>query len=112
MVQVIRVYNTKANALAGGTTGIIASTTVDSDGGGIHNSSDSIPYFIYNKYFYRIDANEPVSEIHIDWDDGEDNSTEKSNLQIIKLDPPSFFAVTEHIYTSAVGNDSIFFPKI
>jgi hypothetical protein len=112
MVQVIRVYNTKANALAGGTTGIIASATVDSQGGAIHNSSDSIPYFIYNKYFYRIDANEPVSEIHIDWDDGEDNSTEKSNLQIIKLDPPSFFAVTEHIYTTAVGNDSIFFPKI
>jgi hypothetical protein len=112
MVQVIRVYNTKENALAGGTTGIIASATVNSQGGAIHNSSDSIPYFLYNRYFYRIDANEPVSEFHIDWDDGEDNSSEKSNLQIIKLNTPSFFTVVEHIYTQAVSDTNKFFPKI
>ena len=82
MVQIIRVYNTEENAIAGGTTGLITSSTVDSNAGAVGNSVDSIPYFIYNRYYYRIDANEPVSEFHIDWDDGEDNSPEKRNLQI------------------------------
>ena len=79
----------------------ITSATVNSDGGTIHNNSSSIPYYTYNKYYYRIDSNEPVSEFHIDWDDGEDNSPEKRNVQIIKLDSPSFFAVTEHVYTES-----------
>jgi len=115
MVQVIRVYNTKANAIAGGTTGIIVSQTVDSNPGAIanlHDDNDDIPYFIYNRYYYRIDANEPVKEFHIDWDDGEDNSPEKRNIQIIKLDIPSFFTVVEHIYTEAVTEAKKFFPMI
>ena len=73
MTQVIRVYNTEENAIAGGTTGMIAAQTVDSNGGAIanlHDDNDSIPYFIYQRYYYRIDANEPVTEFHIDWDDG------------------------------------------
>ena len=80
MGQIIRVYDTEANAIAGGATGMISSATVDSNAGAIHNNSDTIPYYIYNRYYYRIDANEPVNEFHIDWDDGEDNSPEKRNL--------------------------------
>ena len=37
------------------------------------------------KFYYRFEANEPVLEFHIDWDDGEDNSPEKANIEIIKL---------------------------
>tara|TARA_Y100001963_G_C6793643_1_gene457184 strand:- start:1250 stop:4135 length:2886 start_codon:yes stop_codon:yes gene_type:complete len=115
MVQIIRVYNTRANALAGGTTGMIVSQTVDSNGGAIanlHTDNDDIPYFIYQKYFYRIDSNEPVSEFHIDWDDGEDNSDDKRNIQIIKLDTPRFFCVVEHVYTEACTESKKFFPMI
>jgi len=112
MVQIIRVYNTKTNAIAGGATGIITSATVDSNPGAIHNSVDAIPYFIYNRYYYRIDANEPVLEFHIDWDDGVDNSPEKRNVQIIKLDIPNFFTVVEHIYTEACTEAKKFFPMI
>lgn len=115
MTQVIRVYNTEANAIAGGTTGMIAAQTVDSNGGAIanlHDDNDSIPYFIYQRYYYRIDANEPVTEFHIDWDDGEDNSPEKRNLQIIKLDSPRFYCVVEHIYTEACTETKKFFPMV
>lgn len=111
MTQIIRVYNTEANAIAGGTSvgaGLITKATIDSNIGAIHNNADTIPYFIYNKYFYRIEANEPVSEFHIDWDDGEDNSVEKRNVQIIKLETPKFFTVVEHIYTEAKR----FYPMI
>ena len=108
MGQIIKVYNTKANALAGGGTGMIASATIDSNGGAIQNSTAAIPYYIYNEYFYRIESNEPVKEFHIDWDDGEDNSIENRNLEIIKLDIPSSFVVTSHIYTEARR----FFPLI
>ena len=81
MSQILRVYNTEANALAGGTSGLITSTTVDtSDAGAIENSVSAIPYYIYNRYYYRIEANEPVKEFHIDWDDGEDNSPDKRNI--------------------------------
>ena len=101
MTEVIRVYSTEAYARAANDSYDITSATVNSDGGTIHNNSSSIPYYTYNKYYYRIDSNEPVSEFHIDWDDGEDNSPEKRNVQIIKLDSPSFFAVTEHVYTES-----------
>ena len=101
MTQVIRVYDTKANALAESTSNDIDGATVNSDGGTIHNSSSTVPYYTYNRYYYRIDANEPVSEFHIDWDDGEDNSPEKRNVEVIKMEKPSFFAITEHIYTEA-----------
>tara|TARA_R100001163_G_C5067874_1_gene207347 strand:- start:575 stop:3436 length:2862 start_codon:yes stop_codon:yes gene_type:complete len=112
MGQIIRVYDTEANAIAGGATGMISSATVDSNAGAIHNSSDTIPYYIYNRYYYRIDANEPVIEFHIDWDDGVDNSPEKRNLQIVKLDKPSFFCVVEHIYTEACTEAKKFFPMV
>jgi hypothetical protein len=112
MAQIIRVYNTEENALAGGATGMLVSATVDSNGGAIINNNDAIPYFIYNKYYYRIDANEPVSEFHIDWDDGEDNSPEKRNVQVIKLETPKFFCVVEHIYTDVTTEAKKFFPMI
>ena len=108
MGQIIKVYNTKANALIGGGTGMIASATIDSNGGAIQNETAAIPYYIYNEYFYRIESNEPVKEFHIDWDDGEDNSIEKRNIEIIKLNIPSSFVVTSHIYTEARR----FFPLI
>ena len=58
--------------------------TVDNVEGTVYNSEKALPYFIFNRYYYRIEANEPVLEFHIDWDDGEDSSEEKANLQIIK----------------------------
>ena len=36
-------------------------------------------YFTFQKYYYRIDASDIVSGFVIDWDDGEDNSPEKTD---------------------------------
>ena len=116
MADIIRVYSNESDALAGGTDGLIVDSDVGTSEGVVQNASgdgsgtdnDDIPYFIYNRYYYRIDANEPVSEFHIDWDDGENNSPEKRNIQIIKLKTPKTFCVVEHVYTK-VGP---FYPLI
>ena len=50
MGQIIKVYNTKANALIGGGTGMIASATINSNGGAIQNQTAAIPYYIYNEF--------------------------------------------------------------
>ena len=57
-------------------------------------------FFLFQKYYYRIEATDPVSGFIIDWDDGEDNSPEKANREIIKLESPKYYAVTDHIYTT------------
>jgi hypothetical protein len=57
-------------------------------------------YFIFEEYYYRIEANGLAKEFEIDWDDGEDNSPEKSNTTKIVLENPNTFAVTSHIYTT------------
>ena len=72
--EIIKVYNTKENALAGGTTGQVTVGTVASNGGAVYNGSALVPFFVYKEYFYRIETNEFCSGIMIDWDDGEDNS--------------------------------------
>ena len=57
-------------------------------------------FFTFQKYYYRFESTDPVTGFVVDWDDGEDNSPEKANRQIIKLDSPSFYAVTSHTYTT------------
>ena len=57
------------------------------------------PFFMFHKYYYRIEATDPVTGFIIDWDDGEDNSPEKANRQTIKLDTPKYYAITSHTYT-------------
>ena len=115
MAQIIRVYSTEADAVAGGDVNMIVSQSVDGNAGGIanlHTDNDDIPYFIHTRFFYRIDANEPVSEFHIDWDDGENNSPEKHNIQIIKNDKPTFFTVVDHVFTEACTETKKFFPMV
>ena len=107
-MSAIKVYNTEANALAGGSTGLISATTIGGIEGIISNTEDAIPYYVYERYYYRIEANEPVIEFHIDWDDGEDNSENKRNLQIIKFDTPRNFCVVDHVYTKNIT----FYPLI
>lgn len=64
------------------------------------NQPSGYNYFTHEKYYYRIEANEPVKEFYIDWDDGDDNDPKgNANFSLIKLENPSTFAVTEHIYT-------------
>ena len=56
-------------------------------------------FFTYKKYFFRIEATDPVSGFIIDWDDGEDNSPENANRQEIILDNVAYYAIVEHVYT-------------
>ena len=112
--EIIKVFNTEANAILNDGTGRIdplphAAPAVTGHGGVIANiASEDIPFYIYKKFYYRIEANEPVKEFHIDWDDGEDNSPEKANIEIIKLDFPKHFVITSHIYTE----HKHFFPLV
>ena len=108
--EIIKVYDTEVNAIANGTTGLIDPVAAISGHSGIiaNVAAEDIPFYIYKKFYYRFEANEPVTEFHIDWDDGEDNSPEKANIEIIKLSNPDFSIITSHIYTE----HKHFFPLI
>jgi len=100
--EIIKVFNTEAAAITNhDTTGRVTPVAAITNHAGIiaNVASLDIPYYIYKKFYYRIEANEPVTEFHIDWDDGEDNSPKKANIEIIKLETPDFTTITSHIYT-------------
>ena len=62
--------------------------------------TDTMQYFMgFRKYWYRVEFNEPAIGFYIDWDDGEDNSAEKSNSQVVYFDKPQMYGVVSHIYT-------------
>ncbi|GEM_PF-5589725 len=114
---VLTVYLTEAAAKAGlvdSSTSGEKALAVDGDGK-INQAGQAAAYgfWTHTKYYYRIEANEPVKEFYIDWDDGEDNDPKgKANYTTIKLDTPAFVGITSHIYT---GNSTIaggYFPKI
>ena len=116
--SIIKCYDTEENALNGGATGLIASSTavdsfpyaftVNSIGNGIYNRADHVPFYIFNRYWFRFESNDPVIAFHIDWDDGNDNSPTGQNFQMIELVKPGFFGVTSHTY-SKIGT---FWPLI
>ena len=64
--SIIKCYDTEENALNGGATGLIASSTavdsypfaftVNSIGNGIYNRADHVPFFIFNRYFFRFES--------------------------------------------------------
>jgi len=101
---VLRAYTSEANALSD-------SSSIDLDGGngelGMQTQSSGDGFFLYERYFFRIQANEPCSEFYIDWDDGEDN-LENANASKIKNDTPRVVGVTSHIFTKH-GNH---YPKL
>ena len=66
------------------------------------------PFFLFHKYFYRLESTDPVSGFIIDWDDGEDNSPEKANRQTIKLESPQYYAIVDHTYTK----HGVFYPMV
>jgi|21_taG_2_1085346.scaffolds.fasta_scaffold00359_4 hypothetical protein len=57
------------------------------------------PFFMFEKVHFRLETTEPVTEFYIDWDDGDDNSPEKANIQHVKLEEPGFFCTSFHVYT-------------
>lgn len=124
--SIIKCYDTERNAKNGAGVGLIASTTVedttdldsgsardsytvvdtfpyaftvDSISNAIYNRADNVPFFIFNEYWFRFESNDPVVAFHVDWDDGDDNSENKANFEIIPLEKPGFWAVTSHIYS-------------
>ena len=108
---VLTVYKTEAAAITGDTSTAFA---VDTDGK-INTAGQAATYgfWIHEKYFYRIEANEPVTEFYIDWDDGEDNNPKgKANYTSIKFETPTFVGITSHIYTGNSTTSGGYFPKI
>ena len=114
---VLQVYLTEAAARIGDVT-----TALKVDGNGyVHTQIQAAGYgyWTHEKYWYRIEANEPVTEFYIDWDDGEDNDPKgKANFTTIKLDTPSFVGIAGHIYTgnsktiSGVSAQGVYYPKL
>ena len=71
--------------------------------------ANSYNFYTHEKYFFRIESNEPVKEFYIDWDDGEDNNPKgNANYTLIKFDSPQSVGITSHIFT----RDKLHYPKI
>ena len=101
---IIKAYTTKANAQSD-----TSPLSINSAGTAELSGHEDDQYFVgFTKYYYRIEFNEPVSGFYIDWDDGEDNSPEKSNSQVVYLDKPQHYGVVDHIYTK----NGKFYPLI
>ena len=101
---ILKVYTTKADAQAD-----TNALSITSYGVGQVSSHEDDQYFVgFRRYYFRIHFNEPVAGFYIDWDDGEDNSQEKSNSQVVYLDKPQHYGVVDHIYTKS----GKFFPLI
>ena len=91
----IKVYESKSNAETDSSP-----IAINSAGVGEVSGHQDDQYFVgFRKYWYRIEFNEPISGFYIDWDDGEDNSPEKSNSQVVYLDKPQHYGIVSHIYT-------------
>ena len=100
----IRVYESQANAEADASP-----LQIHSDGIGQVSGHEDDQYFVgFRKYYYRVEFNEPVGGFYIDWDDGEDNTPEKANSQIVTLDKPQHYGIVSHIYTKS----GKFYPKV
>ena len=69
-------------------------TTTDDNGDTVFFSM-----FLFEKYWFRIESNEQAIEFEIDWDDGEDNSPEKSNTTKLKYKEPRTIGVVSHVFT-------------
>ena len=50
-MSAIKVYNTEANALAGGSSGLIDATSIGGVEGIVSNTEDAIPYYVYERYY-------------------------------------------------------------
>jgi len=105
---VMKVYDTLALAEAG--LDSTALRVVSSSDPTIRtwNQANTDWFFTFQRYYYRIEAPEPVKGMFIDWDDGEDNSPEKANSEWKTFDTPRTYGIFEHIYTK----HSTFYPLI
>ena len=100
----LKVYESQANAEADASP-----LSITSYGVGQVSGHEDDQYLVgFRKYWYRVEFNEPVAGFYIDWDDGEDNSNEKSNSQVVMLDKPQHYGIASHIYTKS----GKFYPKI
>ena len=98
---VIKTYRTESDALAD-TTPLFVNSSSDAqvtNEAQSHSNFAGIGFYVYSEYWFRIEANEAVSEFYIDWDDGENASLEKANYTHLKYDNPVFAVVTSHVFT-------------
>ena len=103
---VLKAYLTEADARADSNALQVTSNTAY-----LINKEQSANYnfFTHIEYYFRIEANDPVIEFYIDWDDGENNDPKgKANYTLIKMDTPNNVGITSHIFT----RDKLHFPKI
>ena len=108
---VIKVYSTEAHAIAGGTTNALA--VIGGSAGNenlvTNQAQGTYNFHTHERYFYRIEANDAIKAIYIDWDDGENNDPKsKANYQVVKAKENEEYVVVEHIYT----DHNLFFPII
>jgi len=103
---VLKAYLTEADARADTNALQVTSNTSY-----LINKEQSANYnfFTHIEYYFRIEANDPVIEFYVDWDDGENNDPKgKANYTLLKMDTPNNVGITSHIFT----RDKLHFPKI
>lgn len=101
---VIKVYANEADAQNDAN----ALQVDDRNTGAVISFQNSNHFVGFRKYWYRFEFNEPVSGFFVDWDDGDDNSGEKSNSQVVNLDVPNTYGIVSHIYS----NSGEFYPLL
>ena len=100
MSQSDAINETNALYITSPTDGTLSNATLQA-GTTTNDAGDTtyFHFFIFEKYWFRIESNELALEFQIDWDDGEDNSQEKSNTSAIKYKNPRFVGITSKIFT-------------
>lgn len=73
----------------------------DTDASTTNDSGETVFFnmFMFEKYWFRIESTELSIEFEIDWDDGEDNSPEKSNTSKLVYKEPRKIGITSHVFT-------------
>ena len=93
MSQSDAINETNALYITSSTDGTLSHATLQS--GTTTNDAGDTTYF----HWFRIESNELALEFQIDWDDGENNSEEKSNTSLIKYTNPRFVGITSKVFT-------------
>jgi hypothetical protein len=105
---VLKAYMSEADAIAdtnalyvnSSTDGTLSNATLQSgtttDDAG---NTTFFHFYIFEKYWFRIESNELSTAFEIDWDDGEDNSAEKSNTTLLSYENPRFVGIASKILT-------------
>ena len=108
---VIKVYTSEQHAIEGGTTNALEIVAGSSGNENLimTHGQDNYAYFTHERYYYRIECNDDIKAVYIDWGDGDDRDPKSAaNYQVVEAKNNEQFVVVDHIFT----DHNLFFPII